>query len=75
MSDDDTVWYLKSDVDADPLVVDGDSVELDVLLRLEREGKATRKVRTLPNGDLEVTWSFKAIVEYTHPTLKCSSGA
>jgi hypothetical protein len=75
MSDDDTVWYLKSDVDADPLVVDGDSVELDVLLRLEREGKATRKVRTLPNGGLEVTWSFKATVEYTHPTLKCRSGA
>ena len=75
MSDDDTVWYLKSDVDADPLVVDGDSVELDVLLRLEREGKATRKVRTLPNGDLEVTWSFKATVEYTHPMLKCRSQA
>jgi hypothetical protein len=72
---DDTQWYLKDGEDPEgPLVIDPDSIPLDVLLRLEREGKATRKTRTLPNGDLEVTWSFRAVVEYTHPTLKCRSG-
>lgn len=44
-----------------------DDEVIEKLQRLVAEGKATREVTVLPNGDLEVRWTFHAEVNSDHP--------